>query len=137
MDLLITYSAIGDLHTLQITRAHAKSSQVLSSQNQTHYSSCPGYNFSARTTQKTRFFYCYVRDRCSGNLFTELLPRNGRGADHTENTPFPTTLLFRAYTLPWEREYREVAQKRSLFTRSLLSNGSTRHNIKRKTLKFM
>jgi hypothetical protein len=33
------------------------------------------------------------------------------------------------YSLPWGRVYPAVAQKRSLFTESQLSNGSIRHNI--------
>jgi hypothetical protein len=41
-----------------------------------HWSSCPGYKFSAPTTYKTPFF-CLLRIRCRGNVFTELLPRNG------------------------------------------------------------
>jgi hypothetical protein len=39
-------------------------------------SNSPGYNFSARITQKTSFFYCCVRILCRGNVFTEPLPRN-------------------------------------------------------------
>jgi hypothetical protein len=42
-----------------------------------HCCSCPGYNFSARSTQKTSFFYYCMCIRCHGNVFTELLPRNG------------------------------------------------------------
>jgi hypothetical protein len=51
--------------------------------------------------------------------------------DHTENTPFPAVaLLLRVYLLQWECVYRAVAQKRSLFTESLLSNGAIHHNTK-------
>jgi hypothetical protein len=49
---------------------------------------------------------------------------------HIENTPFPTvTLLLCAYSLPRERVYRSVDQKRSLLAESPLSNGSICHNI--------
>jgi hypothetical protein len=41
-------------------------------------SNCPAYNISARTTQKTPFFfYCCVGARCSENMFTEPLLTNG------------------------------------------------------------
>jgi hypothetical protein len=43
------------------------------------------------------------------------------------STPFPTvTILLHAYSLQRERVYRAVAQKRPLFTKSQLSNGSIR-----------
>jgi hypothetical protein len=38
----------------------------------------PGYNISARTSQKTHFFYCCLRVGCRGNVLTELLPRKDR-----------------------------------------------------------
>jgi hypothetical protein len=50
--------------------------------NWTHCSNCTGYNITEQTTQKTRFFYCWVRVRCRGNVFTEPLTRMSRGADH-------------------------------------------------------
>jgi hypothetical protein len=55
---------------------------TVSTVNWTHYYICPGYNTSARTTQKTPFFFCCFRVRCRGNVFTEPSPRNSRGADH-------------------------------------------------------
>jgi hypothetical protein len=107
------YSAIADLHTLHITIAHAKpqfflvfpsrclvpalnnrdsSTSVLTPlpagctiHSWTHCSNCPGYNISARTTQKTPFFYCCGRVRCCGIVFIEPLPTNGRGADHRKH----------------------------------------------------
>jgi hypothetical protein len=38
---------------------------------------CPQDNSSARTTSKTSFFYCHLRVRFCGNVFTEPLLRNG------------------------------------------------------------
>jgi hypothetical protein len=44
-------------------------------------------------------------------------------------TPFPTvTQLFRAYSLPRERVYVAIVQKRSLLTGAPLSNGSVHHS---------
>jgi hypothetical protein len=48
----------------------------------------------SRTTQKTPFSYRWVRIRCRANVFTELLPGNGRGTD--QNT---VLLLLRACML--------------------------------------
>jgi hypothetical protein len=61
----------------------------------------------------------------------ELKSRSGCCSEEKVSaTPFPTvTPLMRAYSLPRERVYRAVAQKRSLFTESPLSNGSICHNI--------
>jgi hypothetical protein len=48
---------------------------------------------------------------------------------HTENSPFSrVTLLLRAYPLLQEHVYHAVAQKLSLLTELLLSNGSIHHN---------
>jgi hypothetical protein len=33
----------------------------------------------------TPFSYCCVRVRCRGNVFAELLPRNGRSADNRKH----------------------------------------------------
>jgi hypothetical protein len=53
------------------------------------------------------------------------------------NTPFPTVnLLLPAHSLPQEHVYRAVAQIRSLFKESPLSNGSIRHNILNLPLTF-
>jgi hypothetical protein len=38
-------------------------------------------NISELTTRKTQFFYCRVRVRCRGNVFTEPLPSNSCGAN--------------------------------------------------------
>jgi hypothetical protein len=81
--------------------------------------SCFQDNSSARTTQKTQSRYC-CRD-----VFTAPLDSN---RPHRKQAVSTVTLLLRTYWLPWEPVYRAVAQKRSLFTESPLSNGSIRHN---------
>jgi hypothetical protein len=48
-------------------------------------SNCPPHNISARTTEKTPFFYCCVRVHCRRNVFTKLLPRNSHSADHRKH----------------------------------------------------
>jgi hypothetical protein len=107
------YSAIANLHTSQITTATAKpflvcctfiSLYLATASNSADSSawlrlylhSHPFRNqlnsllqlsceFSARTAQQTSFFYCCFRVRCSGNMFTELFPTNGRSS-YIENT---------------------------------------------------
>jgi hypothetical protein len=57
---------------------HSLRYRTLLTVNRNHCSNCLGYNISARTTQKTPFFYCCVRVRCRGKMSTEPLPRNSR-----------------------------------------------------------
>jgi hypothetical protein len=76
----------------------------------------------AWTMQKTQPICC-----CRG-MFATLLHSNSHSANHVENTLFPiVTLLLHVYSLSWECDYLAVAQKRSLFTQSLLSSGSLHH----------
>jgi hypothetical protein len=64
--------------------------------------------------------------------FTALLHSNSCGADHTENTSFPTvTTLLHGHSLPQERVYRAIAQTQSLFTEFPLGNRSIRHRNRR------
>jgi hypothetical protein len=45
-------------------------------------------------------FHCRIRVLYNGNVFTEPLPRNGRGEDHIENAQVPKlTVLLREYML--------------------------------------
>jgi hypothetical protein len=46
---------------------------------------CPLFITSLHGSHKTPFFCCCGRVRCRGNMFTILLPRNGRGADHRKH----------------------------------------------------
>jgi hypothetical protein len=99
-----THSAIADLHTLQIARAHAKSSQsaltscfLVTDLNNGDSSASvltllpAGYHSTAELSteliaptvvvvtsrhrpQRTQFFYRCMHIRCHGNVFTEPLP---------------------------------------------------------------
>jgi hypothetical protein len=51
------------------------------------------YNNSARTTQKTQFFYCCVLIRCRRDVFAAPLGSNDRGADHRKHRSSVVPLL--------------------------------------------
>jgi hypothetical protein len=70
-------------------------------------SNCPAHNISARTTHKTLFFYCCVRVRHCGSVFTDPLSRNSRGADHRKHR---SSVAVRVYVVG-------VTYQRPLFTK--------------------
>jgi hypothetical protein len=69
------------------------------------------YNISARTTQKTQFFYCCVWIRYRRDAFTAPLRSYNRGAGHKKHRSSVAATLLHSCLLLRGRVYGAVAQK--------------------------
>jgi hypothetical protein len=118
------YSATADLHTLQTTAANTKSSPAYSVFISRSLATAPNRFFSYPRSVPS---FTDTGTELPLNWLCPLLITSQHGP--RRNTPFPTVLLLspRGTCLP--SRCLEMAVVYFLISRSLHSNGSTRHNI--------